>query len=147
YFVEGLSDWSSLALSTPACGSATLTTQMIALSASIWRQTYGDVAAQFALAGTPISAAANTLTGAKGLLQAYTSLGLSRALDTNDGLRAMLFGDQGLYDGIRVQQLYQGWNIDPSADRFTEDLNPLIKVSADSIRPIDALATLLSNVM
>jgi hypothetical protein len=85
------------------------------------------------------------LDGAKALVQSWISLGLPLALESDDFLRALLFGEQSLVDSDQLRGLYRSAYVDASpagSDELGSD-NLRCVVEDDATARAEALRALL----
>jgi hypothetical protein len=85
-------------LVNPALRTATIATVESALRLS-QRVFYGRVAQQLVQAGDPIQEAGERLNGARLLWQSFVAMGLPLSVESNDFLRSLLFGSEGILAG------------------------------------------------
>lgn len=81
--------------------------------------------------------AARELSGAKMLLDAFISLGLSRSLERNDLLRSLLFGSQRVLEETAIKELYQDALLAANKDPHLQikvDISGLLDQRAEALR-------------
>jgi hypothetical protein len=94
-------------------------------------------------AATPLHEVARTLSGSKLLLDGYVALGLSRSLESNDLLRALLFGSQRVLDTDAILDLYYT----AIATLQTGQAVPKVDIPAIATARHDALARVLTDTL
>ncbi|MCK2241415.1 MULTISPECIES: sialidase family protein [unclassified Crossiella] len=79
------------------------------------------------------------------LLRAYTQLGLPRALETDDHLRALLYGRYALHTSVNDEPYGLAGNYDQAADNLSQGKPPWEsdqhEASADGCQPLPGLVT------
>jgi hypothetical protein len=104
---------------------------------------YTSIANGFSLVG-PLQTVGQLLTGTKLLLQAYTNLGLPNSLQTNDGLHALLYGNQSILDASAAQSDFAGFSTSAISD--TTDNKIADEISAMNTR-LSALSTYVTGAL
>jgi hypothetical protein len=92
-------------LSGPAAQQLTTVSDALTSKLADLQRSYG-VRVQSELGRGPLQARAVELAGAKKLLESFTTLGLSQALESDDFLRSLLFSKEALLDDQQIAGFY-----------------------------------------
>jgi hypothetical protein len=90
-----------------------------------------------------LSAAAQTLSGVKKVIDGFVALGFARSLEQNDFLRALLFGSQRLPDGDVIQAIYTAAIASFDAGQAV----PKVEIQAVAHERREALAEVLADIL
>ncbi|MFN8489946.1 MAG: hypothetical protein U0350_20335 [Caldilineaceae bacterium] len=103
-----------------------------------------DKNVQDQLTGGVLHPAAIELAGSKALLNSFVNLGLPRAVDTDDFIHAMLYGDQSLMDDSQIVQSYA---ISANLSLTTTDIlvNPRLVIGQAAQKRQQAFTTLINH--
>jgi len=104
---------------------STIVTQLDGVARTHEQNIYRNISNAFGIA-SPVQSAGPSLAAGKLLLQAFGNLGLPNSLQTNDGLHALLYGNQSILDTSAVQSDFVGFSTgaipDTTDNKITDEI-------------------------